>query len=204
MTTGKTKGNAINATDKASRSSEPCVKALESRKAGRTRTGGKVTHTLEPVYDQNSRILILGTMPSPKSREYGFYYSHPQNRFWPVMGELFSIAPPATREERIHFLHNHYIALWDVLHSCVIHGAGDASIRRPEANNLLPLLTQAPIQEIFTTGRKATYLYNKYCFPSTRKRSVYLPSTSAANRGAFSLEQLCAIYRAALLPCFSN
>lgn len=163
-----------------------------------------VVHPLQPVFDERSRVLILGTIPSPKSREAGFYYAHPQNRFWPVLASVFEELLPQTVEERKDFVLRHGIALWDVLHSCVILGAGDASIRRPEANNLLPLLTQAPIQEIFTTGRKATYLYNKYCFPSTRKRSVYLPSTSAANRGAFSLEQLCAIYRAALLPCFSN
>lgn len=163
-----------------------------------------VVHPLQPVFDERSRVLILGTIPSPKSREAGFYYAHPQNRFWPVLASVFEELLPQTLEERKDFVLRHGIALWDVLHSCVIHGAGDASIRRPEANNLLPLLTQAPIQEIFTTGRKATSLYNKYCFPSTRKRSVYLPSTSAANRGAFSLEQLCAIYRAALLPCFSN
>lgn len=195
MTTGKTKGNAINATDKASRSSEPCVKALESRKAGRTRTDGKVTHTLEPVYDQNSRILILGTMPSPKSREYGFYYSHPQNRFWPVMGELFSIAPPATREERIHFLHNHYIALWDVLHSCKIAGADDASIREPVANDFSPVFEVADIRVVFTTGATATKLFNRLCSEKTGREAVYLPSTSPANCRHYSFSDLVEAYR---------
>lgn len=141
----------------------------------------RVYHTLEPVYDQDSKILLLGTIPSPKSREYGFYYSHPCNRFWKVMGELFSVAVPQTNQQKQDFLLRHHIALWDVLASCGICGADDSSIRQPQPNDVSQILSAASIQQIYTTGKKATDLYRRLIFPQTGRESLYLPSTSPAN-----------------------
>lgn len=153
-----------------------------------------VTHPLEPVFDHQSRVLILGTMPSPKSRENGFYYSHPQNRFWKVMARLFNTAPLMDNHNRKQFLVEHRIALWDVLQSCEIEGANDGSIRRPVPNDLSSLLSAANIQTIFTTGKKATDLYRVLCYPSTRIQSVYLPSTSPANQKHYPFDALVQAY----------
>ena len=142
-----------------------------------------VTHILEPVYDKHSKILILGTMPSPKSREFGFYYSHPQNRFWRVMGELFHEPAPENNNEKRAFLLRRQIAVWDVLQSCEIDGADDNSIRNPRQNDINLILNAADIQAIYTTGKKATGLYKKMCLPKTGRESLYLPSTSPANCG---------------------
>lgn len=155
---------------------------------------GFVKHTLEPVYDQHSHVLILGTMPSPKSREYGFYYSHPQNRFWRVLAALFQAPIPQNNVEKEALVRAHRIALWDVLASCDIQGAADASIRRPVANDLRPILETAPIQAIFTTGQKATMLYRRLCLPWTGVESIYLPSPSAANCRNCSLDDLIRAY----------
>ena len=128
-----------------------------------------VEHTLSPIYDKNSKVLILGTMPSPKSREVGFYYGHPQNRFWKVLADIFNEESLTTIEEKITFLHRHQLALWDVLQSCEIQGADDASIKNPIPND-------------FTTGKKATDLYMKHCYPKTNIPAIGLPSSSPANR----------------------
>lgn len=144
-----------------------------------------VEHTLSPIYDKNSKVLILGTMPSPKSREVGFYYGHPQNRFWKVLADIFN----ETIEDKIIFLQEHQLALWDVLKSCEIQGAEDASIKNPIPNDFTQLLEEANIQAIFTTGKKATDLYMKYCYPKTNIPAIGLPSTSPANR-RISYDQL--------------
>ena len=115
---------------------------------------GVVVHPLPPVYDQSSLVLILGTMPSPKSREYGFYYSHPQNRFWRVLSTLFQEPLPQNNAEKEALVRSHHIALWDVLASCEIQGAADASIRRPVANDLRPIFETAPIRAVLTTGKR--------------------------------------------------
>lgn len=141
-----------------------------------------VTHIFNPIVDSQSKILILGTMPSPKSRENGFYYGHPQNRFWKVMTDIFNEEIPNTNEAKKEFLHRHHIALWDVLKSCEIKGADDNSIKNPVPNDLTEILNQAPISAIFTTGKKATDLYMKYCYPITQIQAIGLPSTSPANR----------------------
>ncbi len=161
-----------------------------------------VTHTLAPVYDQGSRVLILGTMPSPKSREYGFYYSHPQNRFWRVLSALFQEPLPQNNAEKEALVRSHHIALWDVLASCEIQGANDASIRRPVANDLRPVLEAAPIRAIFTTGQKATLLYHRLCLNQTGRESIYLPSPSAANCRNCSLDDLIQAY--AILLEYTN
>ena len=141
----------------------------------------QVIHPLAPVFDSRSRILILGTMPSPKSRETGFYYGHPQNRFWRVMAELLDEPFPASREERLALALRRHFALWDVLASCVIRGADDGSIREPRANDLSRVLSAAPIEAVFTTGTKAASLYRRLCLPQTSVKAIALPSTSAAN-----------------------
>ena len=149
-----------------------------------------------PVFDRNSRVLILGTIPSPKSREVNFYYGHPQNRFWKLLGELFGedIAKKETEEKR-EFLLSHKIALWDVLSSCDIKGASDQSIKSAKPNNINLILTAAPIKNIFTTGQRADFFYKKLCYPKTKMSAVCLPSPSPANCKT-SFEELLKQYRA--------
>ncbi len=158
----------------------------------------QIIHTFEPIYDHSSKILILGTMPSPKSRENGFYYGHPQNRFWRVLAEVLDEPVPQCNEERIALLRVHHIALWDVLHACTIEGASDSSIKNPVPNDIPIILHAAPIGAIFTTGQKATELYNRYCLAAAGISPVYLPSTSPANIGRFPYEALVSAYRCIL------
>ena len=153
-----------------------------------------IVHTIEPVWDSESRVLILGTLPSPKSREAGFYYGHPQNRFWRVLALLFGEEIPPAAGEKRRFLLRHKIALWDVLQSCEIIGAGDSSIKNPLVNDLVPMLAQSKIAAVFTTGVTAAKLYQKYCLPRTGLPAIALPSTSPAN-AACSLEDLAEKYR---------
>lgn len=154
-----------------------------------------ITHTIPPVYNEKSKILLLGTMPSPKSREYGFYYSHPQNRLWPILAELFSCLRPESNEEKKTLLLNHNIAMWDVLQSCTIKGADDQSIHDPVVNDFSMIFRTAQIRAVFTTGTKATALYKKYCFPINGKPSIYLPSTSPANCRNYTFDTLKDAYR---------
>ena len=141
----------------------------------------EISHTIAPVFDKGSCVLILGTMPSPRSREVGFYYGHPQNRFWKVMAQLFEEPLPLSTEERIAFLHRHHIALWDVLQRCEITGAQDSSIRNPVANDLSVILQCAPIRAVFATGKTAAKWYTKLLLPQTGIPVITLPSTSPAN-----------------------
>lgn len=153
-----------------------------------------VLHPLPPVWDQDSRVLILGTMPSPKSREAGFYYGHPRNRFWPVMAAIYGESVPMGTEERRCFCLRHNIALWDVLSSCEINGAEDSSIRHASPNPIEQILEHAPIASVFTTGQKAFSLYRKLCQSKTGREAICLPSTSPANC-ACSLEELISAYQ---------
>lgn len=153
-----------------------------------------ILHPLDPIYDKNSRVLILGTMPSPRSRTEGFYYGHPQNRFWRVLADIFGETIPLEKAAKISFLIHHHIALWDVLRSCTITGADDNSIKNPVANDLSVIFSKADIRVVFTTGKKATWLYEKYCLPETGIASHYLPSTSPANGGT-SYAELLDAYR---------
>ena len=157
----------------------------------------RVLHPLEPVADAGSRVLLLGTMPSPKSREAGFYYAHPQNRFWRVLAALWGEETPAGTQERLAFARRHHIALWDVLRACSIEGADDGSIRQPEINDLRRVLDRADIRAIFTTGTKAAALYKRYCLPVTGRPAIPLPSTSPANCRV-TLDELTQAYRAIL------
>lgn len=146
-------------------------------------------HKLEPIYDANSRILILGTFPSVKSRNERFYYAHPQNRFWKVLSSVLKEEEPKKIEDKVKFLLTHHIALWDVIASCDIEGSSDASIRNVVPANLNQILNQAQIQKIFVNGTKAEKLYRTYCYCDTKREIIKLPSTSPAN-AAWSLERL--------------
>ncbi|MEE8705168.1 MAG: DNA-deoxyinosine glycosylase [Oscillospiraceae bacterium] len=141
----------------------------------------KIIHPLEPVWNSECRALILGTMPSPKSRMVGFYYGHPQNRFWRVLAEIFGETVPNSNAEKTSFLLQHRIALWDVLKSCRICGASDQSITEPVPNDFSVLLKETEIQSIYTTGRKAFQLYESLVYPKTKIHAIALPSTSPAN-----------------------
>lgn len=134
----------------------------------------KVEHTLPPIYDKNSKILILGSFPSRKSRENLFYYAHPQNQFWNIMEKLFQ----ERITNKLEFLLQHHIALWDVIQSCEIKGSSDSSIQKVEVNDILSIINNSNITTIFTTGKKATTLYQKYIEPITNIKCIYLPSTS--------------------------
>lgn len=153
-----------------------------------------IVHTIKPIYDKKSKILILGTMPSPKSREAGFYYSHPQNRFWTTMAEVLNEEAPITIEEKIKFLHSNRIAVWDVLASCKISGADDSSIKDIVVNDFTKLFEAAPIKAVFTTGKKATDLFKKHCEHKYGIKPIYLPSTSPANC-RMSQQELTSAYR---------
>lgn len=160
--------------------------------------GAWVEHVFEPVYDQNSKVLLLGTMPSPKSREQGFYYGHPRNRFWTVLADLCGENLPETIEEKKDLVIRNRIAIWDVLAGCEIQGADDSSIRCPAANDMNRILDHAPIKAVFTTGMKAGQLYKRYCYPKTDIPAIVLPSTSPANC-RISYEELRVAYQQILV-----
>lgn len=141
----------------------------------------QVSHPLQPIYDKNSKVLILGTMPSIKSRENGFYYAHPKNRFWSTLSKVYGEKIGDTKEEKIEFLLNHKIALFDVLKSCEISSSSDNTIKNPIPNDLTKILDNSSVSTIFTTGKKAYDLYMKYIYPTTNIKAILLPSTSPAN-----------------------
>lgn len=146
-------------------------------------------HPFPAIYAPDSRILILGSFPSVKSREQRFFYGHPQNRFWRVMAALLGADVPQTVEEKRAFLLANHIALWDVIASCDIVGSSDASIRNAVPNDLTPILETACIRQIFTNGGTAHRLYRKYIYPLTGREDTVLSSTSPAN-AARSLDAL--------------
>ena len=149
----------------------------------------RVVHTIAPVYDENSKILILGSFPSVKSREQQFFYGYKQNRFWKVMAEVFESPLPESILQKKEFLLAHHVAVWDVIASCVIEGSSDASIREVVPNDLSVILEHADIRGIYANGAKSYELYQKYIYPVTGREIKKLPSTSPANAG-FSLERL--------------
>ena len=141
----------------------------------------RVNHDFGPFYNEDSTILILGSFPSVKSREEGFYYSHPQNKFWKVLAAIYNEKKPTTITEKKQFLTKHHIALWDVVESCQIIGSSDASIIDIKPNKIHELVGKTNIVKIFTLGRKAYSFYNKYCLDKVGIEAIYLPSTSPAN-----------------------
>lgn len=146
-------------------------------------------HTIPPIFDENSKVLILGSFPSVKSREVQFYYGNPQNRFWRVLAELLGREVPSTPAEKGYMLLQNNIALWDVIAACDIDGSEDSTIRNVIPNDLRIITETADIKQIFTNGGTADKLYRKYCVSQTGIPAIRLPSTSPANAGS-SLEKL--------------
>lgn len=153
-----------------------------------------IQHPIEPVFDKESNILILGSFPSVKSREEGFFYGHPQNRFWKVLAEIWKESVPITIEEKKSFLLRNHIAVWDVIKSCDIEGSSDSSIKNVIANDIDVIISEANIKQIYVNGKKAQQLYQKYIYPMLQKEAICLPSTSPAN-AAWSLERLVQEWR---------
>ena len=151
-------------------------------------------HPIAPVYDARSRILILGSFPSVKSREAMFFYSHPRNRFWKVLAAVLECPVPTTVEEKRRLLLDNGIALWDVIASCEITGSADSSIRNVVPNDLRPILEQADIKTIFVNGKPAEKYFRMYQEPALGRPAVCLPSTSPAN-ASWSLERLTQAWR---------
>jgi hypoxanthine-DNA glycosylase len=158
----------------------------------------RVYHNIPPVFSPESEILILGTMPSPKSRAAAFYYAHPQNRFWPVLARVYGVPLPETIEGKSAFIRSHHLALWDVLSSCDIIGASDASIRNPVPNDITGLIKKTKISRVLCTGKTAARFYARLVEPSSGIPCEVLPSPSAAN-ARISADELAKAYRAALL-----
>ena len=174
-----------------------------------------IIHPFLPLYDEASRILILGSLPSVKSREQMFFYGHKQNRFWKVMAEVLyckyndiksknqldseynGIVVPATIEEKKAMLHKYHIALWDTIYSCDIIGSSDSSIKNVQPTDIGMILEKTNITRIYANGNKAGQLYKRYQFPVTGIEAMVLPSTSPAN-AAWSLDRLCEAWRVIL------
>ncbi len=154
----------------------------------------KVVHELKPIFDKNSKILILGSIPSACSRETRFYYGHSQNKFWYVLANIFKEEIPKTNHEKEKFLKKHNIALWDVLKECEITGSSDSSIKNPVPNDINYLLSKTKVKTIFVTGRTAEKYYKKFCEEKTNIKGIYLPSTSPAN-ASIKYDQLLKSYQ---------
>ena len=161
-----------------------------------------ITHPFGPVFDTDSEILILGSLPSVKSREQEFYYGHPQNRFWKVLAVVYGEKVPQTREEKCDFLLRRHVALWDVIASCDIIGSSDSSIRNVVPNDLSVILDRTAVRKICLNGGKAYELFGRYCvLPKVKQQDceiVRLPSTSPAN-ATWSMERLVGEWREKLL-----
>ena len=155
-------------------------------------------HSIPPVYNSESKVLILGSFPSVKSRESNFFYGHPQNRFWRVIANICDSDLPNTIVDKQQMLLTNHIALWDVIDECDIEGSADSSIKNVKPNNLQPILKASKISHIFVNGKTAQKLYQKYLQNQTKMTAVYLPSTSPAN-AAWSLSRLQTYWRDALI-----
>ncbi len=158
-----------------------------------------IQHPFPPLYDSNSRILILGSFPSVKSREQRFFYGHPQNRFWWVMAGVLGCEAPKDIPEKRDMLLQNGIALWDSIARCEIEGSSDASIEQVIPNDLSPIFSAADIRQVFCNGKKSWEMYHQYIEPVCGRSAVCLPSTSPAN-AAWSLERLTLAWETALRP----
>ena len=156
-----------------------------------------IKHPIPPLCDENSKILILGSFPSVKSREAGFYYGHPRNRFWPLIATLTSESIPETIEAKRSLLLRNRIALWDSVESCEISGSSDSSIRNITPVEITQVTNQCSLQKILCNGAVSHKYYNQYLKPVTGIEAIKLPSTSPAN-AAWSLERLIQAWRAAM------
>ncbi len=150
-------------------------------------------HNIAPIYNENSTILILGSFPSAASREGGFFYHHPQNRFWKVIAHLCHCPVPTTIAQKKQVLLHHHIALWDVIQSCAIVGSSDQSIENVIVNNIAPIIACSRIQKVFTNGTLATKLYRQHMEKKINIKAIPLPSTSSAN-ARYSLEKLQTVW----------
>ncbi|MBR4421956.1 MAG: DNA-deoxyinosine glycosylase [Erysipelotrichaceae bacterium] len=153
------------------------------------KTKEKVLHPIPPLYDERSKILILGSFPSVKSRETGFFYGHPQNRFWKVIASICEEEVPQSIEEKKELLYHHGIALWDVIGECRIKGSADASIEDVKINDLNVILRNADIRQIFVNGKTAEKMYLRHAEAIYQRKAICLPSTSPAN-ATFNLDKL--------------
>ncbi|MBQ2604132.1 MAG: DNA-deoxyinosine glycosylase [Clostridia bacterium] len=149
----------------------------------------RLEHEFSPIYNENSKVLILGSFPSVKSREQCFYYGHPQNRFWRLLAMICRSDVPTTVKDKKALCLSNGIALWDVIQSCEIKGSSDSSIKNVKVNDLSVILDNCNIQKIFVNGGTAYDLFVKYQQTTINKHAVKLPSTSPAN-AAWSLERL--------------
>ena len=149
----------------------------------------RIEHPFGPLFSEHSRVLILGSFPSVKSREQQFFYGHPQNRFWKVIAALFHQEVPETIGQKKELILRNNLALWDSIASCVVTGSSDASIRDVRANDLSVILDHSPIRKIFCNGKTSWQMYEKWILPSTGREAVCLPSTSPAN-AQWSLDRL--------------
>ncbi len=152
----------------------------------------KVKHILKPIYNEQSKVLILGSMPSIISRENNFYYAHKTNRFWKILSILFN-TELKTNTDKENFLLNNNIAIFDMIKECDINGSSDSSIKNIKINNLKPIIKNSKIKYIFCTGKLSYNLYQKY-YKDLNLECFYLPSPSSAN-ATYSLEKLLTEYK---------
>lgn len=148
-----------------------------------------IVHPIEPLYDADSKILILGSFPSVKSREQMFFYGHKQNRFWKVMAEVLQEEVPQTIPQKKALLYRHHIAVWDVIYSCDIEGSADSSIKNVVPTDLKSIIEKTQITRVFCNGKASGGYYAKYQEKETKIPAVTLPSTSPAN-AAWGVERL--------------
>ncbi len=160
-------------------------------------TSGRHVHEFPPLYNDKSQILILGSFPSVKSREEGFYYGHPQNRFWKVLAGIYKCNVPKTVNEKKVFLYENNIALWDVIAECDITGSSDSSIKNVIVNDVGIIIKESGLKRIYTNGKKSDALYRKYLKEKIGIDAMCMPSTSPAN-AAFSLEKLIECWSAGI------
>ena len=156
--------------------------------------GQVIIHNIPPVWDSNSRLMILGSFPSEASRKSGFFYGHKRNRFWKVVAEITNCPVPESVGEKTSLLHNNHIALWDVVSSCDIDGSSDISIRNVIPNDIGEIIASSHIERIYANGTAAAVLYRKLIFPNTGIECRQLPSTSPAN-ASWTCERLCEAWR---------
>ena len=155
-------------------------------------------HEFAPVWDSDSEILILGSFPSVRSREEGFFYGHPRNRFWDVVSAVMDCPKPVSIEEKRAMLLSSHIAVWDVIAGCRVRGSSDSSIRDVVPNDISGILENSAIRKILANGRTAEKFYHRYIYPAVQRQITAMPSTSPAN-AAWTLERLIEAYRAEIL-----
>lgn len=158
----------------------------------------QLEHPFPPVVDEECRILILGSFPSGKSREDGFFYGHPQNRFWKMLAAICREEIPTDIPEKRTLLLRHHIALWDVIASCEIEGSSDASVRNAVPVDISLITNVAPIERVICNGKLAAKLYHQHLETLVGLPAVAMPSTSPANASC-SLEKLIQAWQSALL-----